>query len=82
MLNSRSMSRLFIQSEELMPILFAEKWDAAAGKWKDADPREQPSIDEAVRMFEREIRYVSKNESISSGPSRSWQPRGPIDSLS
>ena len=30
MLNSRSMSRLFIQSEELMPILFAEKWDAAA----------------------------------------------------
>jgi uncharacterized protein involved in exopolysaccharide biosynthesis len=61
-LNSRSISRLFIESEGLMPILFAKEWDAAAGKWKPADPNKHPSIDDAVEMFEREIRYISKND--------------------
>jgi len=61
LLGSRSMSRRFIQAEELMPVLFAEQWDAESGGWMDPDPASQPSIDDALELFERDIRFISRN---------------------
>jgi uncharacterized protein involved in exopolysaccharide biosynthesis len=62
MLVSRSIGRQFIESEDLLPILFAEQWDATAGEWKDADTSEHPTIDDALDVFERDVRYVSRND--------------------
>jgi uncharacterized protein involved in exopolysaccharide biosynthesis len=62
MLGSRAISRLFIESEGLMPILYAKEWDEVTGEWKSVDLDEHPSIDDAVDMFESEIRYVSRND--------------------
>lgn len=61
LLDSRSMSRRFIQSENLMPILFADQWDPDAGAWIDPDPAEQPSIDDALELFQRDIRFISRS---------------------
>jgi uncharacterized protein involved in exopolysaccharide biosynthesis len=62
MLSSRAISRKFIESQNLMPILFEEEWNTVTGDWKSADSGRHPSLDDAVDMFEREIRYISKSD--------------------
>lgn len=63
LLRSRAMTRQFIESEELLPTLFAEDWDAQKQGWRDDDPDRHPTIGDAVRLFEREVRFISKDAS-------------------
>jgi uncharacterized protein involved in exopolysaccharide biosynthesis len=57
-LKSREFTERFIADENLMPRLFAKKWDAAAGKWK-AEP---PTPDRAYRYFNEKIRSVDQDK--------------------
>lgn len=58
-LTSRVFTDAFIKEEGLMPVLFAERWDAATRTWK-ADA-EMPTAWDAYDVFNRRVRFVSKD---------------------
>ncbi|MCC6301247.1 MAG: hypothetical protein IT489_00420 [Gammaproteobacteria bacterium] len=58
-LTSRVFTDAFIREEKLMPVLYPERWDAARGAW--AEGEEAPTAWEAYRMFDRKVRFVSKD---------------------
>jgi len=58
-LRSRDFTGRFITDEQLMPVLFANKWDAANKKWRVATV-EQPTLSGACKYFDR-IRSVSQD---------------------
>jgi len=55
-LESRSLTSKFILAHQLVQVLFADDWDDQRSEWKD--PAEIPSIYDAVRKFENEVRSV------------------------
>jgi uncharacterized protein involved in exopolysaccharide biosynthesis len=58
-LQSRAFTEAFIESENLLPVLFADKWDSAAGKWKPMREDRIPTMADAVELFDEDIRAVS-----------------------
>jgi uncharacterized protein involved in exopolysaccharide biosynthesis len=56
-IRSRGFTAGFIQRHELLPILYAKKWDAQRGQWK-GDP---PTLSEAVKRFSNKIRLISED---------------------
>ena len=42
-LSSLGFARDFIVAENLLPVLFADKWDAAANRWRD--PSQVPTLE-------------------------------------
>lgn len=61
LLTSRDFTLDFIQKENLLPLLFADKWDAQAGHWRSNDPDKVPSLDDALDLFDREVRSVTED---------------------
>ncbi len=60
-LRSRDFIRAFIEDFDLMPVLFAEQWDASRGNWLDADPDNWPDIRDGVRFFRDTVLSVSES---------------------
>jgi uncharacterized protein involved in exopolysaccharide biosynthesis len=56
-LRSRYIVDRFVEMNNLMPVLFAERWDAANHKWKDESP--PPTMGEAYRVFNERVRVVT-----------------------
>ena len=56
-LKSRSLSVQYIKEANLMPALFARKWDAEKKQWKDNS--DIPTDWEAFEKFDKEIRFVN-----------------------
>ncbi len=56
-LKSRGFSARFIDENGLLPILFSDRWDAAAGEWQSGTS--VPSLDDGVEIMERRLRKVS-----------------------
>jgi uncharacterized protein involved in exopolysaccharide biosynthesis len=50
-LKSRDFLWKFVQEKKLMPILFEDKWDKAANRWKESDPKKQPGQLTVHRLF-------------------------------
>ncbi len=50
-LQSRDFLWKFVQEKKLMPILFEDKWDAEAKRWKESDPKKQPGQLDVHRLF-------------------------------
>lgn len=61
-LTSRDFTRDFITDLNLLPVLFADDWDAAAGRWKDADPDDWPDMYDAIKLFDEDVRYVKEDK--------------------
>lgn len=57
-LKSRDFARAFIEDQTLLPVLFADDWDATAGRWKLAAP---PDLRQAVRFFDQNVRKVAED---------------------
>lgn len=57
-LRSREFTREFIQRHALMPILFANKWDAARNRWRTDEP---PTIGEGVDRLNKKITQVTED---------------------
>jgi len=57
-LQSQALTGRYIRENNLMPILYADKWDAATGKWKPTDPKKIPTLWKAVQFFKK-IRTIS-----------------------
>jgi uncharacterized protein involved in exopolysaccharide biosynthesis len=60
-LRGRSFTEEFIADENLMPVLFADLWDAEAGRWRADDAADAPTLHDAFRLFDEEIRRVSED---------------------
>jgi uncharacterized protein involved in exopolysaccharide biosynthesis len=58
-LRSRAFTAGFIERHGLMPVLFANKWDAARNEWRN--PKDIPTIAKAVKRFSKEIRQISED---------------------
>ena len=56
-LKSRSLSVAFIKEGNLMPILFASKWDAEKKQWKDTS--DAPTEWKAFELWDKNIRKVN-----------------------
>ena len=61
-LRSRALIEQFIKDEELLPVLFHEKWDDERGRWKVDDPEKIPTLWDAVTLFSEQIRSVFENK--------------------
>jgi uncharacterized protein involved in exopolysaccharide biosynthesis len=61
-LRSRGFTRTFIEKHGLLTILFADKWDASAGKWKPEEQSEWPDIHDAVKYFDEDVRRVREDK--------------------
>jgi uncharacterized protein involved in exopolysaccharide biosynthesis len=64
-LKSRSFTEAFIESENLLPILFASMWDSEAKQWKAVSKDEVPTIADGVELFDDDIRMVSDDASTN-----------------
>lgn len=60
-LKSRHFTEKFISDLNLMPVLYAKKWDAQTGKWK-VDEKHQPTPAKAYRHFDKDIRAVAPDK--------------------
>jgi uncharacterized protein involved in exopolysaccharide biosynthesis len=59
-LESEALTVRYIRDNNLLPVLYADRWDAARGQWKPGDPRTIPTLWKANRYF-RGIRSVTDN---------------------
>jgi uncharacterized protein involved in exopolysaccharide biosynthesis len=55
-LESRAFTAAFVKDRELMPVLFADRWDTDSEAW--TDPQDAPSLEEAVAFFNEQVRDV------------------------
>ena len=61
-LTSSDFTRDFVKRHGLMPVLFAEDWDARRGAWKAADPSQWPDERDAVKRFDEQVRRVYEDK--------------------
>ena len=59
-LGSRQFTENFIYENQLLPRLFARKWDMANGRWRFGASNE-PTLAEAAKYFDKSIRSVVQN---------------------
>jgi uncharacterized protein involved in exopolysaccharide biosynthesis len=57
LLQSRFLTEMFIQQNDLLPVLFPKLWDAKAGHWNTDDPKKIPTLWKGDAQFKK-IRSV------------------------
>lgn len=62
-LKSRRLAEEFIHENNLLPVLFADRWDAAVAGWKSTVA--VPTMEEAFTVFDEEIRRVDDDRRTS-----------------
>jgi hypothetical protein len=59
--SSRAFTYRFLTEEGLIPILFSNRWDAQNQRWKSTAPDQQPTLEQAYRLFNGKVRTVSED---------------------
>jgi uncharacterized protein involved in exopolysaccharide biosynthesis len=59
-LKSREFAGSFIEQRGLLTVLFADRWDADAKKWRTS-PDRTPDIRDAIQFFDKNVRRVSED---------------------
>lgn len=59
-LKSRALTERFISENNLMPILFANRWDAEKSQWSGSDVA--PTVGNAYEVFHTKVRQVSEDK--------------------
>ncbi|MDP6650647.1 MAG: Wzz/FepE/Etk N-terminal domain-containing protein [Gammaproteobacteria bacterium] len=52
----------FIRDNNLLPVLFANKWDAEAREWAVDDPEDIPSLSDGYVLFEKNVLEVTEED--------------------
>lgn len=60
-LRSRALLEGLILDNDLLPLLFADEWDADASKWRSGSIEDRPDIRDAVDLFVKRIRSVRED---------------------
>jgi uncharacterized protein involved in exopolysaccharide biosynthesis len=58
-LRSEALTERFIAANDLLPVLYPDKWDAARKRWNVQDPRKVPTLWKANQLFKGRIRDIS-----------------------
>jgi uncharacterized protein involved in exopolysaccharide biosynthesis len=64
-LQSEALTERYIKENDLLPILFESKWDAARHTWKDLSKSEMPTLWKANQFFKRHVRAVTSDSKTS-----------------
>lgn len=59
---SGEFTRLFVEKNNLLPLLFARRWDAASGQWKKHWLWPEPDWRDGVRLFDGSVRTVREDK--------------------
>ncbi len=60
-IKSRKFSREFIETFELLPSLFPEKWDSENNTWSERYTDDPPDMSDAVERFDGKVRKISQD---------------------
>jgi uncharacterized protein involved in exopolysaccharide biosynthesis len=60
-IKSRAFIESFVKDYELLPELFADRWDAGAKRWDVDEPRRIPTPADGYELFNKEILSVSQD---------------------
>lgn len=60
-LKSRALTMEYIQAHDLLTILFSNRWDSSAKKWKVSRFGRIPTLEDGYRAFDKRIRAVVEN---------------------
>jgi uncharacterized protein involved in exopolysaccharide biosynthesis len=58
-LKSRALTEHYIEQQNLLPILFAQKWDPKTQRWRTA---KAPTAQDGYRLFDEKIRTVTEEK--------------------
>jgi uncharacterized protein involved in exopolysaccharide biosynthesis len=58
-LQSEELTEAYISEHNLLPVLYATKWDAARKAWKVSDPAKVPTLWKANRFFDKAVRKIT-----------------------
>jgi uncharacterized protein involved in exopolysaccharide biosynthesis len=61
-LESRDLARQFIEQQNLLPVIFARKWDTKLARWTPADPKDWPDLRDGVKYLFNKIRTVKEDK--------------------
>lgn len=62
-LRSRSALEAFVRKNELLPVLFDKRWDAAKKQWKVRNGRSrQPTMDDAIRRLKDDVIEINEDK--------------------
>jgi uncharacterized protein involved in exopolysaccharide biosynthesis len=64
-LKSRELAGAFIEDQNLLPVFFANRWDAAAKHWKSPDIKKQPDIRDGISYFHGTVLKVQEDRKTS-----------------
>lgn len=62
LLSSRELTEQVIADEQLLPLLFADDWDAASKSWDVSDPRKVPTLQDGYVSFDRDVRSLTEDK--------------------
>ncbi len=62
LLQSRRFIEQFITEHNLLPVLFASRWDTATGRWNVGPGQTPPSLADAYERFEKDIMTVTDDK--------------------
>lgn len=61
-LQSAALTEAFIRENNLLPVLYADDWDAKNKVWTIADPAKQPTLWKAEKLFREKVRSVYEDK--------------------
>jgi len=61
-LQSHGLTENFIRDNNLLPILYADQWDAERKAWKTQDPDKVPTVWKAEKKFAKKIRSIGEDK--------------------
>jgi uncharacterized protein involved in exopolysaccharide biosynthesis len=60
-LQSEALTERYIKENNLLPVIYEEKWDSSKSKWKTSNPKKIPTLWKANEYFKKNIRDVTTN---------------------
>jgi uncharacterized protein involved in exopolysaccharide biosynthesis len=60
-LKSRALTSAYIEANDLLPIIFYDRWDSDAHKWKSDKKGQVPTLEDGYIAFDKGIRLVVEN---------------------
>jgi uncharacterized protein involved in exopolysaccharide biosynthesis len=61
MLQSRRFIEQFIADNNLLPVLFSNRWDTAMSRWKGGDAQSPPSLEDGYEVFSKRVLTVTED---------------------
>ncbi len=64
-LKSRALASAYIEANDLLPIIFHDRWDSDTHKWKSREKGRIPTLEDGYTIFDKNIRSVTENRKTS-----------------